>query len=115
MLFRSINDWGAEILANPDRYNNRFYQGFITLSYCRMLHDLQTGANNSKRAGAAWAKVNLAPKWHGLINRAWSCRPDPATAVRQRADAEDFSSTLEFVEYAIEECKSYPKPDTITP
>jgi hypothetical protein len=95
-------EWGREILDNPARFNNRFYQGFIVLSYCRMLHDLHTGTNGSKRVGAEWAKANLDPSWSGLIDRAWDCRPDPATSVRQSADPEDFAATLAFVQYAID-------------
>ncbi len=100
-----IADWGREILDHPNRFKNRFYQGFIVLNYCRMLHDLHTGTNRSKRAGAEWAKTHLDPAWSGLIDRAWSCRPDPASSVRQPADPTDFASTLAFVQYVIEESK----------
>jgi hypothetical protein len=97
----TIRKWGREILAEPGRYGNRFYQGYIVLSYCRMLHDLQTGFPGSKRAGAEWAKVTLDPAWAGLIDRSWSGRPDPAGSVRQPADPAEFERTLEFVRYAI--------------
>jgi predicted nucleotidyltransferase len=92
-----INDWGREILADPEHYRNRFYQGFIVLSYCRMLHDLLNGFPGSKRAGAEWAKANLDPAWSGLIDRTWACRPDPAVSVRTRPDPADFEATLAFV------------------
>lgn len=36
----TITGWRQEILDEPQRYNNRFYQGFIVLNFCRMLHDL---------------------------------------------------------------------------
>jgi len=101
-ILETINEWGQDILNDPDHFNNRFYQGFIVLNYCRMLHDLHTGANGSKRAGAEWAKANLDTSWSGLIDRAWDCRPDPATSVRQPADPEDFASTLEFVRLVID-------------
>ncbi len=48
----TIHDWGQEILSRPDHFNNRFYQGFIVLNYCRMLHDLHRGFPGSKLAGA---------------------------------------------------------------
>ena len=86
-------------MSHPDPYNNRFYQGFIVLSYCRMLHDLHRGMPGSKRAGAEWAKANLDPPWQGLIDRAWNGRPNPALSVRQQADPEDFKATLEFIHY----------------
>lgn len=48
----TIFNWGRQILDEPDQYRNRFYQGFIVLNYCRMLHDLIEGRPGSKRAGA---------------------------------------------------------------
>ena len=91
-------DWGQEILDDPAEYRNRFYQGFIVLSYCRMWHDLVVGQPGSKRAGAEWAKATLDPSWSGLIDRAWNGRPNPAVAVREPADPDDFAATLRFVE-----------------
>jgi len=104
-IFATINDWGQEILADPERYNNRFYQGYIVLNYCRMLRDLMLGDLSSKRAGADWAKKNLDPSWAGLIDRAWDGRPDPARSVREPADPDDFKSMLAFVMYVIERSK----------
>jgi hypothetical protein len=54
-MLDTIQSWGQQILDQPDEYRNRFYQGFIVLSYCRMLHDVVEGRPGSKRAGAAWA------------------------------------------------------------
>lgn len=99
-ILATIRDWGQEILGEPDRFRNRFYQSFIVLSYCRMLYDLSIGDTGSKRVGAEWAKATLDPAWAGLIDRAWDGRPDPAVSIRQPADPADFSSTLEFVGYA---------------
>ena len=108
-ILSTMVDWGQEILTDPDHYNNRFYQAFIVLSYCRMLHDLTRGCPGSKRAGAEWAKANLDPIWAGLIDRTWAGRPNPAVSVRQRADPEDFKSTLKFVQYVTElALASYP-------
>lgn len=104
----TIRDWGAEIVRDPDRFNNRFYQGFIVLSYCRMLHDLHRGALGSKRAGAEWAKTTLEPAWAGLIDRAWDGRPNPAVSVRQPADPDDFRATLAFVRHIMALAPDYP-------
>jgi hypothetical protein len=98
-IMATIHDWGQEILSNPDHFNNRFYQGFIVLNYCRMLHDLHRGLPGSKLAGAEWAKANLDPSWKGLIDRAWDGRPGPAVSSCQRADPKDFKATLEFIHY----------------
>jgi predicted nucleotidyltransferase len=101
-ILATINDWGNEILAEPDRFDNRFYQGYIVLNYCRMLHDLQQGDLGSKRAGADWAKTHLDPSWSGLIDRAWSGRPDPARSVREPADPAEFKASLAFLSYAMD-------------
>ncbi len=98
-----INEWGQEILTNKDRFNNRFYQGYIVLSFCRMLHSLHTGLIESKAAGATWAKRNLDPAWSALIDGAWAGRPNPALSVRQPADPEAYTQTLRFVQYCIDE------------
>ncbi|MCA1558198.1 MAG: nucleotidyltransferase domain-containing protein, partial [Acidobacteria bacterium] len=37
-ILQTISGWGHEILAEPGRFSNRFYQGYIVLNYCRMLH-----------------------------------------------------------------------------
>jgi hypothetical protein len=100
-MSQTMIDWGREILAEPGRFGNRFYQSFIVLSYCRMLHDLHTGRVGSKRAGARWALETLDGSWGQLIDRAWDGRPDPAASVRQPADPADFARTLEFVRYAM--------------
>ena len=95
-IWEVITGWGQEIL-DTDRYRNRFYQGYMVLNFCRMLHDLQRGYPGSKRAGAKWAKQNLDDKWHGLIDRAWDCRPDPAVSVRQKPDPDDMAATLDLI------------------
>src|SRR3990170_6454454 len=96
-----------QILANPARYSNRFYQGFIVLSYCRMLHDLHIGHPGSKREGAKWAKSVLDPSWSKLIERAWDTRPDPARKVQEPADPQDFQQTLRLVAHVMNESKRY--------
>jgi predicted nucleotidyltransferase len=106
-----ITGWGKEILDNPKNYNNRFYQTFIVLSYCRMLHDLRAGFPGSKCTGAEWAKTNLDPAWIGLIDRTWSGRPNPEVSVRTPADPDDFRDTLKFVQYVINESQAYMIPE----
>ncbi len=97
-----ITGWGGEILADSEHYRNHFYQGFIVLNFCRMLHDLRRGYPGSKRAGAEWVKSDLDAAWHGLIDRAWDARPDPAASVRRRPDPDDFAATLAFVRHIID-------------
>ena len=97
-ILATIHDWGQVILSDPEHFNNRFYQSFIVLSYCRMLHDLVEGVPGSKRAGAEWAKTHLDPSWIGLIDRTWAGRPTPE--IPRPADPKDFKDTLKFVEYS---------------
>lgn len=106
-IFETLTRWGQQILADPTPYSNRFYQSFIVLSYCRMLHDLHRGYPGSKREGAAWAKSTLDPAWRDLIDRTWDGRPDPARKIREPADPEDFERTLQFVAYVMDESKLY--------
>jgi len=106
-IMEAITGWGQEIIDHPEQYNNRFYQTYIVLNFSRMLHDLHTGYPGSKRAGAEWAKINLDPSWHGLIDRTWSGRPKPEISVRQPADPKDFESTLKYVRYVINKCKQF--------
>lgn len=101
-ILESMFTWGQQILADPEQINNRFYQGFAVLHYCRLLHDLQTGFPGSKRAAAEWAKANLDPRWRGLIDRAWTTRPAPEVSSRQPADPMDLQNTLEFVRYVMD-------------
>jgi hypothetical protein len=102
-----IQDWGSEILAEPDQYANHFYQLFILHNYCRMLHDLVRGYPGSKSAGTEWAKVTLDPKWHGLIDRSWATRGNAYVTARQVANADDYQATLEFVRYIIQKVDDY--------
>jgi hypothetical protein len=102
-----MHAWGNQILADPEQINNRFYQGFAVLHYCRALHALHTGVVGSKRAGAEWAKANLDSSWAGLIDRAWDTRPNPSLSVRQPPDPEDFQSTLEFIRYSLKVSEQY--------
>lgn len=106
-ILRVMHTWGEKILADPDRYANRFYQGFIVLSYCRMLHDYLAGRPGSKKEGAEWAKENLDPRWTGLIDRTWDTRPRPEEQICLTPDPGDFSSTLEFVRYILKESEKY--------
>jgi predicted nucleotidyltransferase len=106
-IFETLSDWAYQILDTPTPYNNRFYQAFIVLSYCRMLHDLHRCYPGSKREGAEWAKINLDPSWSDLIDGSWDGRPDPAKKVRQPADPDDFKRTLEFVQYIVGESRNF--------
>lgn len=107
----TIISWGEEILADQERFSNRFYQSLIVLLYCRMPRDLYAGDTGSKQMGAEWAKVNLDPRWSGLIDRSWSGRPDPARSSREPADPSEMAKTLEFMRQVMDLTREYTIPD----
>jgi hypothetical protein len=96
-----MHEWAGDISAGRWSMDNRWAQPFAVLSYCRMLHTLETGGVYSKPAGARWAMERLDPRWSGLIRRACDERPDPGLKVRQHADPDDLRSTTEFINYAL--------------
>jgi GrpB-like predicted nucleotidyltransferase (UPF0157 family) len=100
-ILTTMRDWSAMFLDTPQVIANRWYQPFVVLSYCRMLHTLATGRIESKRAGAQWANSALDQRWNGLIRRAWAERPDAWSKPGQPADPDDLQATLAFVRYAI--------------
>jgi len=100
-ILKKMQAWTQQIFADPEEMNNRWYQPYVVLSYCRMLHTLQTGRIWSKIAGANWAKETLDHNWEGLIQRAWDERPNPSLKSQQKGDPADVKSTFDFVKYAL--------------
>jgi hypothetical protein len=94
--------WGDSIRSGPAYLKTRWGQPYTVLSYCRMLHSLETAMVRSKRAGAEWAVRSLDPQWSELIERAWSERPDPWRKAHEAADAKEVAETMAFVRYAID-------------
>ncbi len=112
VIYATINEWGRRILEDPDLINNRFYQSYAVLNYCRMLHDLHRGQAGSKLAGAEWMICSgLARDWSGLIERSWARRSNPANWVGLPAHTEDFQATLEFVGYVVDLSHRFMQPD----
>ena len=97
----TMRDWAQQIFANPEKMDNRWYQPFAVLSYCRMLHTLANGRVGSKPAGALWALNALDSRWADLIERAMEERPNPSLKVREKADPIDVTRTLDFIKYAL--------------
>lgn len=96
-----MHGWAKNIFAGKWSPNNRWAQPFAVLSYCRMLHTLETGRVASKLAGAQWAQQHLPPQWQDLMRRAWEDRPQPDLKVTLPADPADINVTLEFIRYAL--------------
>lgn len=84
-------------------FNSRFGQSFAVLTYCRMLHTLQTGTVQSKKAAVKWAKQFVNPQWVKIIDQAWNEREGVrfGTKISQRSETTLLYETLEFIKYAI--------------
>jgi predicted nucleotidyltransferase len=67
--------WVQPMIDRPETIDSAWYQAFAVVMICRMLQTLATGRVHSKKASVAWALANLDPRWHPLIERAWSQRP----------------------------------------
>jgi predicted nucleotidyltransferase len=67
-----LNEWWFPMLEDPDWLRNHKvnYHGFTVITMCRALHALQQGTIVSKPVAVKWAKENLGPEWHGLIEQA---------------------------------------------
>ena len=93
-----------EAINQPIEFlNSQFGQSFLVLTYCRMLHTIQTGEVRSKKAGAEWASKAVAPEWRELIGQAWIDREGVRHGLKigQRADDNLLLNTMEFMKYAI--------------
>ena len=106
-VLATMHNWANDIFTERYHLNNRWAQPFAVLSYCSMLHTLETGRVESKPAGANWAKTALANQWLGIIERAWAERPNPSLKVRQKADPDDLKNTLAFIRYALTTSNDY--------
>ena len=84
---------------------SRWRQPTLVLSFCRLLHTLETGRVTSKREAGEWALETLDPEWASLVRRALNDRPDPWMRVHEPADGEAVERTLAFAEYALAEAR----------
>lgn len=96
-----VRDYGGKLVREPGTMDSRWHHTFAVVLFCRMLHSLQTGRIDSKKAGVEWALRTLAPQWHGLIERAWARRPDTWRIVHESADAGEVEETVAFVREAL--------------
>ncbi|HJZ63334.1 MAG TPA: aminoglycoside adenylyltransferase domain-containing protein [Candidatus Acidoferrum sp.] len=92
----------ADIQQPSGWFSMQFGQSFAVLTCCRMLHTIQTGEVQSKLAGMQWALQTLDPKWHELIQNAWTERVGVrfGEKVRQPADKKVVQEAAAFLEYA---------------
>jgi predicted nucleotidyltransferase len=101
-----IDDFGDWLRAR--RTWSARLQTLAVISYCRILHTLETGAVASKRQSGEWARETLGAEWSDLIQRALDDRPDPWAKVRDTADPGLVRQTLDFVDYAARRSRETP-------
>ena len=99
--------WAKDIRTGKSKLDNRFYQAFAVLTYCRMLQTLANGQVQGKPAGAAWAMENLDAQWHPLIEDALSSRPHQHEKVWVPPDPEKLTQTYAFMAYVIEKAPAF--------
>jgi predicted nucleotidyltransferase len=80
---------------------SRRQQSLLVLSFCRVLHTLETGRVTSKPEAGRFALETLDPEWTSLIRRALEDRPDQWGQVHRQADERAVERTLAFVDYAL--------------
>lgn len=99
--------WIPGLIANPDPWKNRFHQVFFVLHFSRALQDLEEGRITTKKEGMEWAKKNLDPTWHDLIDYSWDERKDENISKDQSVNPQRWEKTLEFVKYILQKTKEF--------
>jgi predicted nucleotidyltransferase len=100
-VFAKLRAWAADYAATPAQLNNRWDQPYAVITFCRMLHTLETGRVASKPASVRWGQGALDPQWRDLLQRAWDERPNPTLKIRTPADPAEVERTIAFLRYAL--------------
>ena len=80
---------------------SRWKQPYLVLTFCRLLHTLESGRVSTKREAGEWSLQTLDEEWKPLIRRALEDRPDPWLRVHQPAEPALAARTLAFAAYAL--------------
>ncbi len=95
-MSKILEEWGGDLLRDPEGLSHSAYQSYVVLSVCRILCTQETGDIFSKADAAAWAAATLEARWQPLIERAVRDRMGPYGEATQEAVA----ATLAFLAYA---------------
>lgn len=102
--------WAHELDAAPGDGDalafNRWAQPYVVLTLCRLLRTVAEGRIGSKHDAAEWARGSLEPRWHPLVERALTDRPDPWSRVREAAGAAAVAETMAFADAAASKAKA---------
>lgn len=102
---RIAQTWQREARNDPtwmEWLRLRSNQAFVTLTLCRLLYTLATGAVASKPAAAVWAQNALPARWAELIGSALSGQYD-----HSRVSDSDVGEAIALIDYTVEEFKPY--------
>jgi predicted nucleotidyltransferase len=101
----AMRDWAEWAREPHPRFGpgamSRRQQGLLVLSFCRMLHTLESGRVTSKPEAGAWALRALPAEWSPLIRRALDDRPGQWRQVHERADERAVARSLAFADYCM--------------
>jgi len=100
--------FGGDLLSGAEPLDALWLQGFTVLFFARVLHALETGHVASKPAAVRWASRALDPRWHDLIDDAWTQRARyprghgaPAAHSALAPAPARAAETVAFVQYAL--------------
>ncbi len=67
-----LREWWYPMLENPAwlQDHDDGYRSFAVITMCRVLHGLEYGTITSKPKATQWARANVNPQWHLLIDKA---------------------------------------------
>jgi len=94
---------GEAFLGRATPIDRLWLQSFLVTFCCRVLHTLQTGEIQSKKAGSEWASRTLDPTWAPLIERAHQAWLTETAVKLGPSDAAEVARTLDFLRYALGE------------
>jgi Domain of unknown function (DUF4111)/Nucleotidyltransferase domain len=101
----AIDDWAEWAREPHPRFGpgamSRRQQGLLVLSFCRILHTLESGRVTSKPQAGEWALRALPAEWRSLIRRALDDRPGQWRQVHEQADPQAVERSLAFVDYCM--------------
>lgn len=91
-----FQEWQAKIM-DPIYLENSHYQSYVVLNLCRILYTVMCHSTTTKKASAAWVKLEFAPQWNNLIQTAenWS--------YGQEMNLKE--ETIEFIKFVVNKIK----------
>ena len=94
-----LDEYARWVRREPEM--SRWKQPYLVVTFCRILHTLESGRVSTKREASEWALEALDPDWAPLIRRSLDDRPDPWGRVHQQADPALVDRTLAFVDWCV--------------